>query len=141
MNDQANQIIYSAFRSAFPAKLLDPVLDITPVEFLVLPPEAASIPLPGLYILGNRQPNDRFALYYVGRCKKFSERLPNHPKWEEAKVCGYPLDDPIVFLHYQASPDLRKVYEGLMIWTYRPPLNKSGNPDYVECGAYKTLPE
>ncbi len=72
----------------------------------------------GLYLFGNIK-NSTWGIFYVGQTNNFSNRIPNHDRWSEARRLGATHVLAVV-LESQAKRDK---YEKELIQELQPSLN------------------
>ena len=79
--------------------------------------------VPGLYVFAglakDRQEILRWHAYYIGETQDFSDRFPNHEKWQAARRLGATHIHALIEL--QAG--VREKEEKRLIRVYQPPLN------------------
>lgn len=92
-------------------------------EFEVLKKEGKWNKVGGLYIfaglLTDPQGIDQWFPYYIGQTGDFSDRIPNHEKWEEAVQLGATH----VHARVVKTPLARGLIERELISSFQPPLN------------------
>lgn len=75
--------------------------------------------VPGVYIFSGIGRNNLWNAFYIGKCESFSDRLPTHERWYEARQIGA--------THVHAlgvsQEATRASIEQALIAAYQPPLN------------------
>lgn len=89
-------------------------------EFMIFTPEANWNNVSGVYIFAGITPGNRWKAYYIGQASSFSDRLPNHERWDEARRAGATHVHALV-VPLQANRDS---IEAHLISAFQPPLNQ-----------------
>lgn len=85
----------------------------------------------GLYIFAHLINSTEWKAIYVGQADAFSTRIPNHEKWDLARLHG------ATHVHALVVPQSanRDILEQLLIASLRPPLNKQHKTAYRQTGS------